>query len=215
MPPLRPGQCSATTPSIPGGAVTQGHNSWGVKWESSVGEVFSSPSHRGGRDIYVGSYDHNIYAIEQNGNIKWTFRSGDDVLSSPAVGSDGTIYVGSHDNNLYAINPDGSEKWRFKLGMTLPPPRTWEVMAPLRWLSGCNLFAINPDGSERWRFAAEDGIDSSRPSVPTARSIGAYGGNLYAINPGWVSEAAPLDKGYWDCLLSGCRCRWHYLRLRR
>jgi outer membrane protein assembly factor BamB len=63
--------------------------------------------------IYVGSDDHNLYALNPDGTQKWTFATGGTVFSSPAVGADGKIYVGSDDHNVYALNPDGTQKWKF------------------------------------------------------------------------------------------------------
>ena len=54
--------------------------------------------------IYVGSYDHHLYAVNPDGSQKWKFATGDFVASSPAVGADGTIYVGSYDHHLYAVH---------------------------------------------------------------------------------------------------------------
>jgi outer membrane protein assembly factor BamB len=52
--------------------------------------------------------DKKLYAINPDGSLKWSFKTGYDVHSSPAIDSDGTIYVGSRDNRLYAIYGSGS-----------------------------------------------------------------------------------------------------------
>jgi outer membrane protein assembly factor BamB len=65
--------------------------------------VESSPAVGADGTIYVGSDDHNLYAINPDGSLKWRYDTGDKVYSSPAIGSDGTIYAGSDDDNLYAI----------------------------------------------------------------------------------------------------------------
>jgi parallel beta-helix repeat protein len=61
----------------------------------------------------VGSWDHNLYALNPDGTLKWNYTTGDFVFSSPAIDADGTIYVGSGDNSLYAINPDGTLNWSY------------------------------------------------------------------------------------------------------
>ncbi len=66
--------------------------------------VYSSPAIGSDGTIYVGSDDHNLYAINPNGTQKWAFKTGGNVPSSPAIGSDGTIYVGSGDGFLYAFS---------------------------------------------------------------------------------------------------------------
>ena len=88
-----------------------------LKWTYDTGDgVISSPAISSDGTIYVGSYNHNLYAINPDGSLKWTYNTGHDVISSPAIGSDGAIYVGSDDGNVYAINPDGSLKWTYNTG---------------------------------------------------------------------------------------------------
>jgi len=56
--------------------------------------------------VYVGSSDHNLYAVHAaDGTEAWKFATGDRVESSPALSPDGsTVYVGSDDGNLYALH---------------------------------------------------------------------------------------------------------------
>ena len=45
--------------------------------------------------VYVGSDDHNVYALNASTGAKlWSFTTGDYVDSSPAV-ANGVVYVGS------------------------------------------------------------------------------------------------------------------------
>ena len=68
--------------------------------------------------IYVG--DDKLYAVNQDGTLKWTFDLGLDRhihQSSPAISADGTIFVGTiigegAGGEIIAINSDGTEKWR-------------------------------------------------------------------------------------------------------
>jgi eukaryotic-like serine/threonine-protein kinase len=68
-------------------------------------------------DVYFGSGDGNVYALDAaSGVLKWKFKTGDVVHSSPAI-SDGTLYIGSWDTYLYALDAtSGKELWRFKTG---------------------------------------------------------------------------------------------------
>jgi len=56
--------------------------------------------------IYVGSYDHYLYAVNQAGTLQWRFQTAGPIYASPNVDQDGTIYVGSHDGRFYAVNGD-------------------------------------------------------------------------------------------------------------
>ena len=79
-----------------------------VLWEFDTGsaEVFS-PAIGPDGTVYVGSYDHKLYALSgKTGDKLWEFETGSEVQSSPAIGSDGTVYVGSCYNKVYAIKTD-------------------------------------------------------------------------------------------------------------
>jgi len=69
-------------------------------------------------NVYFGSGDGNIYALDaKGGQLKWKFKTGDVVHASPAI-ADGILYVGSWDSYFYALDArSGSEKWRFKSGV--------------------------------------------------------------------------------------------------
>ena len=72
----------------------------------------SSPTISGAGDVYVGSGDGKIYALElRTGRKLWEFATGGRVRSSPAV-SDGVVYCGSMDGRVYAIDAaSGQLRW--------------------------------------------------------------------------------------------------------
>ncbi|MFQ5740559.1 MAG: PQQ-binding-like beta-propeller repeat protein [Acidobacteriota bacterium] len=156
------------------------------KWRFAMGElVISSPAIAPDGTIYVGSFDHNLYAINPDGSEKWRFATGDNVYSSPAIAPDGTIYAGSYDSNVYAVNPDGSEKWRFATEKRV-------LSSPVIGADGTlyvgsddfSLYAVNPDGSEKWRFATGDRMRSpAAVGVDGTIYVGSSDFNLYAVNP--------------------------------
>ncbi len=67
--------------------------------------------------VYVGSGDHNVYALDvTTGALKWKFETGDVVHASPAV-ANGTVFVGSWDSYFYALDAKtGALKWKFATG---------------------------------------------------------------------------------------------------
>jgi outer membrane protein assembly factor BamB len=76
----------------------------------------SSPTVYGGL-VYVGSGDHNVYALDtKTGALRWKFATGNVVHASPAV-VDGLVYVGSWDRYFYALDArTGKLRWRFLTG---------------------------------------------------------------------------------------------------
>ena len=53
--------------------------------------------------MLFGSQDDRLYALDRNGQHRWSVELGGDVDSSPVLAPDGTIYVGSDDRKLYAL----------------------------------------------------------------------------------------------------------------
>jgi outer membrane protein assembly factor BamB len=70
----------------------------------------SSPA-LAGDHLYLGSSNHNLYAIDKvTGAIVWTVETGDAIESSPAVAINGDqriVVVGSNDGNVYFVQDNG------------------------------------------------------------------------------------------------------------
>jgi outer membrane protein assembly factor BamB len=68
-------------------------------------------------NIYFGSGDHHVYALDaKTGELKWKFSTGNVVHASPAI-ANGVLYIGSWDRNLYALEAaTGREIWHFQTG---------------------------------------------------------------------------------------------------
>jgi len=64
--------------------------------------------------VYFGSGDHNIYALDaRTGKLSWKYRAGDAVHSSPAI-ANGILYIGCWDGAIYALNiKTGDLIWKF------------------------------------------------------------------------------------------------------
>ena len=77
------------------------------------GDVISSPTIWEGT-VYVGSRDHNLYALDAGeGRLLWAYESDGPITSSPAAAGE-HVYFGSKDEHLYAVSTDTGELvWRF------------------------------------------------------------------------------------------------------
>ena len=140
----------------------------GVKWTFRTGAaVISTPAVSNGT-VYVGSSDHNLYALDaSSGTLRWKFASGGRVTSSPAVAA-GRVYFSSYDSNLYALDAaSGALAWKF-------------TTAGERRFSGKHLHGAEP--------AAEvmpDPFDvflSSPVVVAGVVYFGSGDGNVYALD---------------------------------
>jgi len=67
--------------------------------------------------VFIGSGDHNIYALNgDTGKVRWQFRTGDVVHATPAIAG-GVVYVGSWDRYFYALDAaTGKVRWKFLTG---------------------------------------------------------------------------------------------------
>jgi outer membrane protein assembly factor BamB/PKD repeat protein len=147
-----------------------------------------------------------------DGNKKWSFKTGGGIIASPAIGRTGTIYIGSTDHKIYAINPDGSLVWHFSgstAGITSSPAIGPDGIIYVGSYD-YHLYAIHADGTQKWAFNTGGQVNSS-PAIGSDGTIyvgsGGSGSNfkLHAINPdgsakwafdcpvAWSSPAIGLD----------------------
>jgi outer membrane protein assembly factor BamB len=180
----------------------------GVKWKFKTGgQVISSPVVVGGT-VYVGSSDHNLYAIDDaTGAQKWKFRTGSRVSSTPAV-SGGTIFFGSYDGNFYAVDAtDGKLKWKFQTGgerrfagkhlhgsepaaELMPDPFDVFLSSPVVWQRAVyfgsgdgNVYALDANsGALKWKFHTGDVVHASPAIADGTLFVGSWDSYFYAID---------------------------------
>ncbi len=136
-----------------------------LKWKAgifrrSVGlhDNFSYPIISASGVIYVVSLDGNLYAINRDGTVKWTFTADAPIFSRALnIGLDGHLYLVSSVGTLYAINPDSTVQWSLQRPggfyggengpqiVMSPDGQTLYVGAALE-----GLYAIAVDGTVRW-----------------------------------------------------------------
>ena len=169
-------------------------------WSFQAGDRISGSSPAIAEDgtIYFGSHgdDNRVYALDSDGNQKWTFHIGRWIDSTPAIGADGTVYIqGRHNDygHLYALDPeDGSEIWRFDAlttGSTDQSPAIgadgtiYASLAGEDWSTDA-IYAVNPDdGSELWRFEADGSLSSPAIAEDGTIYVGSWDEHLYALDP--------------------------------
>jgi outer membrane protein assembly factor BamB len=114
------------------------------------GEADSTPSLGPGGRIYLTSNNNELYALNPDGTVAWTFVAEEEgereVHFASPVTIDGAlvVYAGTREGELFAINPDGSLRWRFHLpegGMILVAPALG-ADGTLYVGAGSNLYAI-------------------------------------------------------------------------
>ncbi len=146
-------------------------------------EVRSSPTVHNGV-VYVGAYDHNLYAISaEGGKFIWKYATEGGIASSPCVHED-RIFVGSADRSLHAINAaTGRIAWTCPTqGSIFSSPRVAFghvfIGSDDRYLYAANFHS----GRVAWKFEAEGKIRSTPAIGSEAIYIGCEGGVVYAVD---------------------------------
>jgi outer membrane protein assembly factor BamB len=179
-----------------------------VLWKfKTLREVASSPAYADGT-VYVGSADHNLYALEaRDGTLRWKFETKGSVASSPAV-DNGRVFVGSVDGNFYAVDAQtGTRLWSFATrgerrftapGIHGAMPRTemmadpFDVFLSSPTVSGDivyfgsgdhNVYALDTKtGQVKWTFTTGNVVHASPAVVNGVVYIGSWDRNLYALD---------------------------------
>ena len=179
-----------------------------VRWKfQTKGIVVSSPAVVGDT-LYVGSADHNLYALDvATGRQRWAFKTASSVASSPAV-ANGTVYFLSYDGNLYAVDAaDGKLRWKFQTegerrfaakhlhgsqpaAETMPDPFDVYLSSPVVWQGavyfGCgdgNVYSLDTTkGTLTWKFKTGDVVHASPVISAGVLYIGSWDSYFYAIN---------------------------------
>ena len=107
---------------------------WRFSPENPLQGIYSSPALADAEDggvIYVGGYDHFMYALDAlTGEPLWTFLAQDGIYASPLIVKDQLIF-GDNSGNLYSLNRhDGSVDWTLKLssGLKIAPALSNETL---------------------------------------------------------------------------------------
>jgi outer membrane protein assembly factor BamB len=132
-----------------------------ITWTCPIpSQIFASPVIGKDGTIYVPSEsDGIVYAINPDGQLKWSYSTNGPLYGSCAIGKDGTIYVAGVNNSfnygiIYALNPDGTIKWTFDEfptnGLTVASPAIGPDGTIYIASLDNYLYAINPNGTLKW-----------------------------------------------------------------
>ncbi len=162
---------------------------WRPKWRYRTDDrIQSSPAIGADGTLYIGSFDHCLYAIDPQGNLRWRKVTGSKISSSPAVGTDGTVYFGSQDSWLYAVDPDGSLKWSVKTKSTVQSsPAIAADGTVYAGSDDSSLYAFETSGTLRWSYSTGGPVRSS-PAVAADGTVyvGSSDRYLHAIDANGV-----------------------------
>ncbi|MBI2170621.1 MAG: PQQ-binding-like beta-propeller repeat protein [Chloroflexi bacterium] len=169
------------------------------EWEFKTDKpVWSTPT-VAGDTVYVGSLDHNLYALSlASGEPMWAspFSAGGAIVSTPAVAGD-KVFVGSFDRKLYAVDAaTGREAWRFQ-------GEGWFWSSPVS--QGKRVYAADTKGvlyaldmgtgREVWRSNLEKPVLSSPVIVEGNLVVATDGGIIYVLSLATGAQVSSYNVG--------------------
>lgn len=153
---------------------------WKFKCED---EIRGTPTiHQG--VLYIGSYDHNLYALDAaEGKFQWKYPTDGGIVSRPLV-VEGNIFIGSEDQRLHVVSArSGKVVWTY---YTDAPVRSSPSVAEGHVFFGSDdryLHAVNINsGRMVWRFESADAIRSTPFVMTDMIYFGCESGDYYAVN---------------------------------
>jgi outer membrane protein assembly factor BamB len=134
--------------------------------------------------IYAPSSDNNLYALDYQGKLKWTFNAKGANWAQPVT--DGQVlFLPSMDHNLYSIQPsDGKQIWVANLGNAI-------ISSPLLDSSGIlymgtlgnEVLAVQAaTGKILWRTSISGSVWSSPVMQNNVLYINDLTGQVYALS---------------------------------
>ena len=145
-------------------------------------EVRSSPRVADGV-LYVGSYDHNLYALDaERGTFIWKFPTKAGIASTPVIYQTQAM-IGSDDCHLYAVScRTGHEIWSCTVGGPIRSSPRVEYGHAFVGADDSFLYAVNAQsGRIVWRFQTAAPIRSSPLVSGEMIFVGSDDGFVYAV----------------------------------
>ena len=165
-----------------------------LRWTYSASSAIRSP-------ILIGSdgtiYTGNMYAINQTGNLKWTYNSGiSGSTGGPAMSHDNSCLYVQHatafDYYLACVDTNGSVIWERDIGSA---PMDFSRSTPTVGSDGViyyptgfggPLYAINPNSTIKWTCPGLGDLRHTSAGIGVGDTIymaGGFGRNFHAITP--------------------------------
>jgi outer membrane protein assembly factor BamB/tRNA A-37 threonylcarbamoyl transferase component Bud32 len=134
--------------------------------------------------VYIGSYDHNLYAINaSDGKMNWKYATDGGVVTRPAA-FEGNIFVGSEDQRLHAISArTGKVVWTYYTeGRVHSSPRIAEGHI-FFGSDDESIHAVNlSTGRAAWHFDTAAPVRSTPFVSQDQVYVGCDSGEFYCLN---------------------------------
>ena len=155
-----------------------------LDWSLKTNDEIRGAAAFAGGTIYVGSYDGNMYALDQSdGNVRWRFRTQAGVITRPAPISEMVIF-GSEDKTIYAVSrSSGRAIWTHRTDAAV---RSSPLVDDRSCIVGSDdgfLYRIDRSrGVVTWRYKTWGPIRSSPTGAGDYVLFGSDDGFLYNVH---------------------------------
>lgn len=154
-----------------------------IIWDYDCDNVDSTPCYY--EDvIYFGCDDGHLYGVDEDGNLDFNMKLGDELKSSPIVVDD-TIYIGSTNGKMYSIGTDKTKNWEFTTGDAILSSPAYANETILFGSNDGSIYCLNEsEGDLAWKVDLSDKVISS-PTVDEHDNnvfIGSNEGNLTCLD---------------------------------
>lgn len=152
--------------------------------------------------IYAPSSDGNVYALNYNGQLLWTFNTDGPIWAAPSTNPEcECIYISSMDHHVYVADAEtGRELWQSeKLSGSVIGQPAYDDENKLIFAAtvGNEMIAMNVEnGRVVWRVPTEEWVWSAPLLVDGNLYFGDAGGNFYSLaaangNQNWKIQPLP------------------------
>ncbi len=174
---------------------------WELGWRAENwrltldGGVNASPSVALDGTVYLGTSAGTLYAVDNAGQVKWTFSASAEIVSAPALTKDGSVYFTTADGSLYAVDSAGNQQWVYSTNDTISgsPVIATDGSIHFGTLSGV-MYAIVKEGTLKWSY------DSGSP-IQATPAVGESGNIYFGNDAGTLSALAPDGSLAWSLSL--------------
>ncbi|MFG1853291.1 PQQ-binding-like beta-propeller repeat protein [Actinomadura geliboluensis] len=167
-------------------------------WRFQAGGVVEQPAAVDGLTVYLGSWDHHLYALRADtGEEVWRYDAGAPISSPPAV-SGGLVLCGTLDGVVHAVDAHRPvRRWTFRTEQAVHAAALHEGVAYVG-SDDHRLYAVDVAGGlGMWTFAARGEIRSS-PLVHAGHVfVGSRDHTLYAVDVQSGLEKGRFTTGAW------------------
>jgi len=171
-----------------------GQEAW--KFEGAKSRWIGSPLFSNDT-LYAPNADRNLYALDQQGKLKWSFTTEEASWSRPAS-SNGTIFLSSMDHKVYAIEAaTGKQIWATDCGGAInsSPAFHDDGTVIIGTLAGELLALDESTGSIAWRTTLAGGVWSQPVIKENTAYVGDYSGTISAVDTATGEISWQVDIG--------------------